>query len=167
MLLLDRTYVDPQSGRMPDSNAPSKQSHQRQPSRPNSASSSSIVTIQRAASLSSRSGSRTPHTKVRPQSPSESSYSAPLTQATLSPDQARGPGGGHSRPNSLGGIKEGVGNLNRWSQSSASSKNSGNGHRRSSFSRRLSLGGSGSLGSLKSITSPQSPPTRNVMTKSP
>lgn len=152
---------------MPNTNAPPKQSHQRQPSRPNSASSSSVVTVQRAASLSSRSGSRTPHTKIPSQSPSESSYSAPLTQASLSPDHIRGTSGSHSRPNSISGIKEGVGNLNRWSQSTTSSKNSGNcHHRRGSFSRRLSLGGSGSLGSLKSITHPQSPPTRNVLTKS-
>jgi hypothetical protein len=166
MLLLERQYSENQLGRMPTTNSSSKQSHQRHPSRPGSASSSSVVTIQRAASLSSRSGSRTPHTKIRSQSPSESSYSAPLTQGTLSPDQARGTSAGHSRPNSIVGIKEGVGNLNRWSQSTTSSKNSGNGHhRRGSFSRRLSLG-SGSLGSLKSITHPQSPPTRNVLTKS-
>jgi hypothetical protein len=167
MLLLDRSQFEKQAGRMPNTNASSKHPHQRHPSRPNSASSSSVVTVQRTASLSSGSGSRTPHTKVRPQSPSESSHSLPLAQGTLSPDQARRPSGGNSRPNSVGGIKEGVGNLNRWSQSTTSSMNSGNGHhKRGSLSRRLSLGGNGSLSSLKSITNPHSPPSRNAPTKS-
>ena len=69
----------------------------------------------------------------------------------------------HSRPSSISGITEGIGNLNRWSQSTASSKSSATAHnshnRRNSFARRLS----GSFGSLGGFGSSQSPPPNRVL----
>lgn len=59
-------------------------------------------------------------------------------------------------------MKEGVGNLNRWSQSTASSKSSATHNQRGSFSRRLS----GSFGSFGGFTNPQSTsPSAKVLTK--
>lgn len=156
---------------MLNSTAASKPLHQRQSSRSNSTSSSSVVTVQRTASLSSRSGPRTPHTKVRSQSPNESiARLSVLSPNSLYSDQnhKQRTSGTNSRPNSVGGLQEVVGNLNRWSQSTSSSKSSGQGqshNRKGSFSRRLSFGGSGSFGSLKNLANPQSPPSRNVLTK--
>ncbi len=52
----------------------------------------------------------------------------------------------HRRSSSIGSVvHDGVGNLNRWSQSTASSKGSINHGRSGSFSRRLSLGATGSI----------------------
>ncbi|KAL9618176.1 MAG: hypothetical protein Q9160_007072 [Pyrenula sp. 1 TL-2023] len=147
--------------------------HRRQSSRPNSASSSSVVTVKRAASLSSsRSGSRTPHSTVRASSPDSYSKAGALAgpadaNQTLRVKETQ------SRPGSAGGAREGIATLNRWSQSTSSSKNSAQGpaqsqghKKRTSFSRRLSLGGSPSFGPLRNFTTPQSPVTaRNVLTK--
>ena len=58
----------------------------------------------------------------------------------------------------MGGMAEGMGNLNRWSQSTASSKTSGLAHnRKNSFARRLS----GSFGALGGFASSQSPPVNS------
>ena len=66
----------------------------------------------------------------------------------------------YSRPSSVGGITEGIGNLNRWSQSTASSKSSATAHnRRNSFARRLS----GSFGSLGGLGLSQSPPKARTL----
>lgn len=153
-------------------NSSAAKTHPRQASRPNSTSSSSVVTVQRAASLSSRGEPKNPHAKVRPSSPDDSvsiSNSLPLNSRPPEQKHKKRASGGHSRPSSIGAVQEGVANLNRWSQSTTSSKNSIQGqshHRNSSFSRRLSFGSPGSLGSLKSLANPQSPPTRNVLVKS-
>ena len=58
----------------------------------------------------------------------------------------------------MGGITEGAGSLNRWSQSTASSKTSGLAHnRKNSFARRLS----GSFGAFGGFAHPQSLPVSN------
>lgn len=128
-----------------------KQPHHRQSTRTNSASSSSIVTVQRATST--RNGSQPNASGQRSQSPNEISFNpANLSVRNLSPDTRRRSGAGYSRPGSGNGLREGVGNLNRWSQSTVSSNSSATHHRKSSFSKRLS----GSIGSFGAFTHPQS-----------
>lgn len=129
--------------------------NQRQNSRPNSASSSSVVTVQRAPSLSSRNGSRPPVTGLRSQSPYDLNTKVSNSSArTLSPETTkRRSSAFYTRPDSGQGFREGVGNLNRWSQSTVSSKSSASHNRRSSFSRRLS----GSFGSFGGFGDRQTP----------
>ena len=150
-------------------NSTNPRTHQRTSSRSNSTSSSSVVTIKRAASLSSRSGSQNPNGILRASSPDSNKprQALPATFATAvdskHPLRSRD---SHSRPSSVGGVNEGIGTLNRWSQSTSSSKGSTQGHKRkNSFSRRLSLSGSTSIGSLKAFSSSQSPGARNTLTK--
>ncbi|KAL8901300.1 MAG: hypothetical protein Q9207_005273 [Kuettlingeria erythrocarpa] len=127
-----------------------KQPHQRQSTRSHSASSSSVVTVQRAAST--RSGSRANTSALRPQSPNEISFNpANLSVGNLSPDTRRRSSTGYGRPDSSNGVLEGIGNLNRWSQSTVSSNSSATNHRKGSFSHRLS-------GSLGTFNHPQSSP---------
>lgn len=81
-----------------------------------------------------------------------------------SPDSRRKHHGGHSRPTSISGITEGIGNLNRWSQSTVSSKSSTTAqNRRNSFARRLS----GSFNSLGGFSMSQSPPPNRGMLQKP
>ncbi|KAL8920200.1 MAG: hypothetical protein Q9172_004612 [Xanthocarpia lactea] len=129
-----------------------KQPQQRQPTRPNSASSSSVVTVQRAAST--RNTSRTNASALGYQSPNEISFNpANLSIQNPSPDTRRRSSAVYSHPDSGHGLREGVGNLNRWSQSTVSSSKSSTTHaRRSSFSKRIS----GSFGSFGGFQSPQS-----------
>lgn len=136
--------------------------HQRQNSRPNSASSSSVVTVQRTPSLSARTSSKPSITGLRSQSPYET-LTAPTNSSAriLSPETTkRRSSAFYIRPESGHGFREGVGNLNRWSQSTASSKGSASHNRRSSFSKRLS----GSFGSFSGITERQTPPTNAALT---
>lgn len=141
--------------------------HQRQPSRSNSLSSSSVITVQRAASLT-RIGTRPPPVStLRSQSPIEYDL-GPATfrsNRTLSPDPHRRSSAIYSHPDSVAGIREGVGNLNRWSQSTSSSKSSAttNNNRRNSFSRRLS----GSFGTFSGFASSQSPPPHRIVLAKP
>lgn len=172
LIPVNRRFMQPQQPAQMLTSTTAKP-HRRQSSRPNSASSSSVVTVKRAASLSSsRSGSRTPHGTFRSSSPDSQSKAGALAgpadaNQTLRVNQTQ------SRPGSVGGLKEGIGTLNRWSQSTTSSKNSTQGStqsqahkRRTSFSRRLSLSGSPSFGPLKNLTIPQSPvAARNVLSK--
>lgn len=130
-----------------------KQPHHRQSTRSNSASSSSVVTVQRAAST--RSGSRANTSGLRPQSPNEINYNpGNLSVRNFSPESRRRSSAGNGRPDSSNGVREGVGNLNRWSQSTVSSNSSATHHRKGSISKRLS----GSLGSFGTFTHPQSSP---------
>lgn len=130
-------------------------SQQRRLSRSNSVSSSSIVTVQRAASLTSRNGARPPVSGLRPQSPSEPKpIPTNLSGRPISPNPSRRSSSAYARPNSAHGVREGIGNLNRWSQSTVSSKSSSNHNKGSSFSKRLS----GSFGSFGGFTGPQTPP---------
>ena len=147
---------------------------QRQPSRPDSASSSSVITVHRAPSINSRSASNTRPviTGLRPRTPNETSvvpnnlspsYAAPDPQR-LSPDTKRRSSAFYTRPESRRG-SDGNANLNRWSQSTASSsKSAANYNRRSSFSKRLS----GSFGSFGGFASPQVPsPNARKRARSP
>lgn len=122
--------------------------HRRQDSRSNSASSSSIVTVQRAPSHNSKNGTWPPINGLRSQSPTETNSIATALSGrtgTISPETTRRRSSAlHTRPDSGNGFREGVGNLNRWSQSTGSSKHSGTHNRQSSFSKRLS----GSFGSF-------------------
>ena len=137
--------------------------HQRQGSRPDSASSSSVITVQRASSFGPRNGTHPPVTGLRSQSPNEANtIPTNLTGRTLSPETTKRRSSAlYTRPDSGNGFREGVGNLNRWSQSTASSKNSAH-NRRSSFSRRLS----GSFGSFGGFAGGQTPsPNGNFSTR--
>ncbi|KAL8968205.1 MAG: hypothetical protein Q9183_002572, partial [Haloplaca sp. 2 TL-2023] len=128
-----------------------KQPQQRQSTRSNSASSASIVTVTRAAS--SRNGPRPNQTTLKSQSPNEINLSPPNQSIqNLSPDSRRRSSAVYNRPDSGHGVREGVGNLNRWSQSTVSSKSSATHNRRNSFSKRLSE----SFGSFGGFNSPQS-----------
>lgn len=130
----------------------------RQSSRPNSTSTSSIITVQRAASLSSRNGTHPPPSGLRSQSPHETiALPASLSARTLSPEPGRRASAVYLRSDSGNGVREGIGNLNRWSQSTVSSKSSSTHNRRSSFPRRLS----GSFGSFNGLGSAQSSPPPN------
>ena len=112
--------------------------HQRQSSRPGSASTSSVVTVQRAVSMTSRNGSRPRNPLMRSPSPDDiAGLSSGLTARTISPDPNRRSSAIYPRPESSNGVKEGMGNLNRWSQSTASNRSSLN-NRRNSVSKRLS-----------------------------
>lgn len=128
----------------------------RQSSRPNSTSTSSIITVQRAASLSSRNGTHPPPCAL---SPNEAiALPTSFSTRTLSPEPSRRASGIYPRSDSGNGVREGIGNLNRWSQSTVSSKSSSTHNRRSSFSRRLS----GSFGSFSGLGSAQSSPPPNA-----
>ena len=148
-------------------------SSRRKSSRSNSTSSSSIVTVQRATSLSSRTGPKVPYANGRPQSPDQTStyLSPPKTLGNAD----RGRSSSHGPVGNTNGVREGVGNLNRWSQSTASSRPSTPGQsiapktdsaqkRRRSFSQRLSFSGS-SFTSGNNTAAQLSPPARNVLTK--
>lgn len=135
----------------------------RQSSRPNSASSSSVVTVQHAPSFSARNGSRPPITGLRSQSPYETNAIPSSSSArTLSPETTKRRSSAiYTRPDSGHGFREGVGNLNRWSQSTASSKGSATHNRRNSFSKRLS----GSLGSFSGFGDRQAPSPNATFTR--
>ena len=130
--------------------------HRHQGSRSNSASSSSIVTVQRASSFTSRHGPYPPVSGLRSQSPNDvNAIPTDLSRRTLSPETTRRRSRAlYTRPDSGNGFREGsVGNLNRWSQSTTSSKSSATHNRRSSFSKRLS----GSFGSFSGFANAQTP----------
>ena len=140
---------------------------QRRQSRSKSISSSSAITLQRTASLTAQGGVRLPFPALHAQSPNESNIILRnLSCQTTLPDPKRRLSVVYSRPNSGNGVLEGVGNLNRWSQSTASTKSSAANTRRNSFSARLS----GSYSKSSPILKPQSPPpTRSTQstTKGP
>jgi hypothetical protein len=119
-------------------------SQHRKSSRTNSTS-SSVVTVKKAASVSSRSGSRTPHSATRPRSPDElGPQLTALLQSSFDRSAKGRRSSSWSRPGSSSGIKEGVGNLNRWSQSTTSSasgqENALRRKRKSSTSKHMSIG---------------------------
>jgi hypothetical protein len=103
-----------------------------------SSSTNSIVSpLQRAPSFTpARSKSRGQAGPQTVYSSSQDALSSSFKPAN-SPESQRRPSTGHSRSNSLSGTREGLGNLNRWSRSTASSKESN--HQRS-HSRRMSFG---------------------------
>lgn len=134
--------------------------YQRQPSKKKAASNSSTATVHRVAPPSP---TNTTASAVRSTSPSTMA----LSTSGHAYDAKRRAATVHSRPSSISGITEGIGNLNRWSQSTASSKSSATAHnsqnRRNSFARRLS----GSFGSLGAFGSSQSPPPNRVLIHKP
>lgn len=126
---------------------------------------SGFGTMQRVASSPNRTGIRPAGSTLRSQSPTAAKVTtSSSSKRPSSPEPQRIPKSSHSRSSSLGGITEGIGNLNRWSQSTVSSKASANTHkRRNSLARRLS----GSFGSLAPFTNPQSSPSnKNYLKKS-
>ena len=131
--------------------------HPRQSSRPGSASTSSVVTVQRAASMNSRSTSRPRGPLLRsPSPPGLAGTVSDQPSRTISPESNRRTSAVYPRPDSSNGVKGGMGNLNRWSQSTASNRSSLN-NRRNSLSKRLStsLGVTGTkTGASNASTSP-------------
>ncbi|KAL3424376.1 MIT domain-containing protein [Phlyctema vagabunda] len=128
----------------------------------NSSSNASIVTVQRAASVGPGRSTSRPRVANSAQDLTDASGSGstyPPVSLT-SPESRRAP----SRSNSISsGVREGVGNLNRWSQSTTSSKGS---HQRSgSFSRRMSIGGGAFT--FGASTSTQSPPKKLTKRQGP
>lgn len=102
----------------------------------NSSSNNSGATLQGAPSFGPA------RSKTRGNDPlTVQSYANGPQPAVNSPESQRR---SHSRSGSLGGVKDGVANLNRWSKSTASSRES-NHQRSTSFSRRMSFGGSGAF----------------------
>lgn len=149
-------------------------SHARRPSRSNSTSSSSIITVQRTASRQSRSGSRNHINRTGTSSPVGSSskvengVSTPAPETTLHKQwTANSPTRDHRA--SVGGVRGGVGNLNRWSESTSSTQNSPpnviNEASQGPISHRASVANSltGSLHSLKNLAHPQSSPPRSTL----
>ncbi|MCJ1310848.1 hypothetical protein MMC25_004515 [Agyrium rufum] len=138
-------------------------SQQRQPSKPSKQPPSSFMAVQRITSPRDYYESR-PTTGS--QSPLKSSAAPPNpNERPRSPDGKRKHSTAHGRASSTGGgVSDGIGNLNRWSQSTVSSKSSSViPNKRSSFARRLS----GSFGSFGAFGAPQSPPTnKSVISKS-
>lgn len=102
-----------------------------------SSTNSIVPSLQRAPSITpARSKSRGQAGPQTVYSSSQDALSSTFTPAT-SPESQQRPSTGHSQSNSLSGTKDGLGNLNRWSRSTASSKESN--HQRST-SRRMSFG---------------------------
>ncbi|MCJ1352695.1 MAG: hypothetical protein MMC33_002679 [Icmadophila ericetorum] len=123
------------------SKTPKTSLQQSQTSKPNSVSSSGILGLGEAMTVTVN-----------------------LPKRAHSPDSRRRHHGGHSRSTSINGITEGIGNLNRWSQSTVSSKSSTTAqNRRNSFARRLS----GSFNSLGGFSMSQSPPPNKGLLQKP
>ncbi len=129
-------------------------SHHRHTSQSTSTSSSSVVTVQRAPSKSSRNGLHQTTANLRSRSPNDAGALPPQHATRMQPPEAPRRSASLYRPDSRHEVREGVGNLNRWSQSSTSSKSSGTHRRRSSFSNRLSgsLGSFGGRGSSQAVS---------------
>lgn len=119
-------------------------STRRKSSRTNS-DSSSVVTVKKAASISSRSGSRTPASATRPRSPDElGPQLTALLQSSFDPGHKNKRSSSWSRPGSSSAAREGVQNVNRWSHSTTSSasgqENVQSRKRKSSMSKHMSVG---------------------------
>ncbi|RFU28705.1 hypothetical protein B7463_g7632, partial [Scytalidium lignicola] len=114
----------------------------------NSSTTSAIVTVQPiAAALPSQ--SRAPPVAT-PRNASVPPYAASggpadFSNSVTASRPRRRSSTTHSRSSSVGGVKEGLGNLDRWSQSTSSSKASVQHKRSSSFGRRISFSGSGTF----------------------
>ncbi|KAJ9648779.1 hypothetical protein H2199_000692 [Coniosporium tulheliwenetii] len=136
--------------------------HTRRSSRSGSQSSSSGTTVKRAASLGS---SNAPYS--RPSTAPFAAFHSPeaWTDAAALPAKRTTPT--HRRRSSVAegfsGIKEGIGNLNRWSHSTTSSRSSTRDTTAgSSFSRRMSVSGSTTLSSVHGSSATHSSPTTAV-----
>ncbi|EON63918.1 hypothetical protein W97_03146 [Coniosporium apollinis CBS 100218] len=146
-------------------NARPPSAHTRRSSRSGSQASSSGTTVKRAASLSS---SNAPYSRFSSAPfPSFDSAEAFGDAATL---PARNTTPTHRRRSSVAegfsGIKEGIGNLNRWSHSTTSSRSSTKDTTAgSSFSRRMSISGSTTLSSVHGSSAAHSSPSRKSSTE--
>lgn len=113
-----------------------------------SSASSSTVTLQRSGSIGPGQSSSRP--LAAPQNvqavTNVANSTANFSKPVISPESKRRPSSNNrSRSNSIGGVRDGVGNLNRWSESTTSSKGSTAHGRSNSFSRRMSFGGPGAF----------------------
>ncbi|KAI9676497.1 MAG: hypothetical protein M1817_000655 [Caeruleum heppii] len=145
-------------------NPPSKSTRQRRFSRPNSISSSSVVTVISRTRSPDTTGSRPSTSPPLARNVWTTTESTRGGNASTSPERKRRSSFAYGGSNSAAGLTEGNPNLNRWSQSTASSAASSGHARRSSLSKRLSLAGSSPFGSWGGSTNSQSPP-RNFLTK--
>ena len=124
---------------------PSVKTAHKRPSRSNSAS-SSVVTIKKASGTSSRSNSRAPPSRIRPDSPDELERKLTnLTKAASANEQNRRRSTSFNQRARSGDPQELVNGLQHWSQATHSSKGSHEngqiGHRsQSSHSKRASVG---------------------------
>lgn len=133
-------------------------SQRRKSSRTNSTS-SSVVTVKKAASISSRSGSRPPHSATRPRSPDElGPQLTALLQSSFDPSARHRRSSSWSRPGSSAEVNQGVGNLNRWSHSTSSStsgQEGGQGRKRKNSSSKHTSIGSPSVSVASSLDASQ------------
>ena len=146
-----------------------KPPNQRQHARPSSIVLNQSTTVKTQHGLSQRQ----PVTGLRAKSPNENvpmpSYFSNRSYASEhskrpSPETTRRSSAFYMRPDSKNGLTENSPNLNRWSQSTASSKRaSSQFQRRSSFSQRLSE----SIGSYGGLSDPQAPTSNGVSNKRP
>jgi MIT (microtubule interacting and transport) domain len=127
----------------------------------NSSPSSSIVTVQRAASIGPSRSVPRPLASLQDIQTSikGSNGTANFSKPVKSRESRHRQSTTHSRSSSVNGVRDGVGNLNRWSQSTTSSKGSASHTRSDSFSRRMSFGGSGAF--TFAASSSQSPSKSN------
>lgn len=127
----------------------------------NSSPSSSVVTVQRAASIGPNRSVPRPLASLQDlqASANASNGNANFSKPVKSHESRRRQSTTHSRSSSVNGVRDGIGNLNRWSQSTTSSKGSASHTRSDSFSRRMSFGGSGAF--TFTASSSQSPSKSN------
>jgi MIT (microtubule interacting and transport) domain len=152
-------------------NAMTAESHPRHTSRPDSTSSSS--TIRRATSLSSQPGSRTARSKVYHPNDADQLISTTSLGPSSRPEgrHRKRFSDSHHRSSSSNAAHDDSSNVHRWSQSTTSSKSSATGgsqgrKRKSSFTRRLSSNTASTFSLNKPFATSDSPPPRNVLTKS-
>ena len=111
----------------------------------NSSSNNSAETLQQAPSLGS---ARSKPRNYDPQVVQTQIYPNGLlnnpSQPQLVVNSSESQRQTHRRSDSLGGVKDGVASLNRWSKSTTSSRES-NHQKTASFSRRMSFGGTGAF----------------------
>lgn len=136
------------------------QSDNRRSSRSASLSSSSTTTVKRSSSLNSAAGStaRPSTAPFQPRNPVEEGTGS--TRLPKPQDSRRRSSIAYAAIDNLTGVKGGIGNLNRWSQSTTSSKSSAKDSRRNSFSRRMSVGVTTLLASPHGSTAPHTSPSR-------
>jgi len=127
----------------------------------NSSPSSSVVTVQRAASIGPSRSVPRPLASLQDlqASANATNGTANFSKPVKSHELRRHQSVTHSRSSSVNGVRDGIGNLNRWSQSTTSSKGSASHTRSDSFSRHMSFGGSGAF--TFTTSSSQSPSKPN------
>lgn len=113
----------------------------------NPSPSSSVVTIQRAASIGLSRSTPRPLASLQDLQTTANATIGPanFSKPVISHESRRRQSASHSRSSSVNGVRDGIGNLNRWSQSTTSSRGSTSHTRSDSFSRRMSFGGSGTF----------------------